>query len=756
MRQAAAAPAPVFKNLVLVGGGHAHVGVLRRFAMRPMTGVRVTLITRDIHTPYSGMLPGLIAGHYDFDACHIDLGPLARFAAARLYHAEVTAVDVEARAVHVDGRPPIPFDVLSINIGSRPATLAVPGAAEHALAVKPIDDWLRRWQEVQARFLAADGRFRLLVVGGGAGGVEMALATQYRLQQLAREHAKPSDALSVTLISADAQILSGHNAGVRRRFERMLHTRGVTLLSAAAVTSVGEAGVELADGRVLAGDAVLWVTHAAAQHWPAAAGLAVDDQGFIRVDDCLQSLSHRDIFAAGDIASLPDARPKSGVFAVRQGPILDANLRRALTGKALRPYHPQRRFLGLISTGDRYAVASRGNWSLEGAWLWTFKDWIDRRFMRRFNELPPLSTPATLDLPDGLADEQAAQVLASAAIRCGGCGAKVGSDALTRVMQRLPLAAPSDLVLGPEAADDAAVLQIPPGKVLVQSVDHFRAFIDDPYLFGRIAANHALGDLFAMGAAAHSALAVATVPYGIERDMEQTLYELMSGAVAVLSEAGAVLAGGHSGEGGELAFGLVVNGLADADALLRKGGLRPGDCLLLCKPIGTGTLLAADMRRRAKGRWIDAALTTMQASNRVAMQCLHQHAVSACTDVTGFGLVGHLLEMLTRSGTGAVVDIASVPLLDGALDTVAAGILSTMQPQNLRLRRAVQASAAALAHPAHALMFDPQTAGGLLAGVPGERADACLQALRASGYPQAAIIGRVTKVSDADAPLTLQ
>lgn len=238
--------------------------------------------------------------------------------------------------------------------------------------------------------------------------------------------------------------------------------------------------------------------------------------------------------------------------------------------------------------------------------------------------------------------------------------------------------------------------------------------------------------------------------------MEQTLYELMSGAVAVLSEAGAVLAGGHSGEGGELAFGLVVNGLADADALLRKGGLRPGDCLLLCKPIGTGTLLAADMRRRAKGRWIDAALTTMQASNRVAMQCLHQHAVSACTDVTGFGLVGHLLEMLTRSGTGAVVDIASVPLLDGALDTVAAGILSTMQPQNLRLRRAVQASAAALAHPAHALMFDPQTAGGLLAGVPGERADACLQALRASGYPQAAIIGRVTKVSDADAPLTLQ
>jgi selenide, water dikinase len=747
--------APVAKDLVLVGGGHSHVAVLRRFGMRPLPGLRLTLITRDIHTPYSGMLPGYIAGHYGFDECHIDLGPLARFAGARLYHGEVEGLDPETRVLQVRGRPPVYFDLLSINTGSRPGTVDVPGAAEFALPVKPIDAFLRGWERLIERVTTSSGRFRIAVVGGGAGGVELALATQYRLQKLLAERGDDPERLEYLLLTQGPEVLPTHSAGVRRRFVRVLGERNVRLLTDHRVTEVREGAVVAEGNAEVAADAVLWVTSASAPTWPAQSGLAVNDSGFIRVDANLQSLSHPGIFAAGDVAALPDPRPKSGVFAVRQGPVLTDNLRRAATGRDLRPYRPQRNFLGLISTGDRYAVASRGEWSMEGAWLWRMKDWIDRRFMIRFNELPDMQEDAGPELASGVADQEAIRELSTLAMRCGGCGAKVGSTVLTRVMQRLPVTRRDDVVLGIDAPDDATVLAVPPGRLLVQSVDYFRAFIDDTYTFGRIAANHALGDLFAMGAEAQSALAIATVPYGRERVVEESLYELLAGALAALHPSGAVLAGGHSSEGAELAFGLTVNGLVDPDAIWRKGGMRPGDALVLTKPLGTGTLFAADMRRKAKGRWIEDAITSMCLSNQVGGECLRRFHATACTDVTGFGLLGHLLEMTRASEVDVVLEVNALPLLDGAAETVAAGILSSLQPQNLRLRRGVADLERAARHPHFPLLFDPQTAGGLLASVPAGQAQACVEELRRLGYPAAVIIGRVEARSDAPEPVRL-
>jgi len=434
---------------------------------------------------------------------------------------------------------------------------------------------------------------------------------------------------------------------------------------------------------------------------------------------------------------------------------LTENLRRASCGRALKRYRPQRNFLGLISTGDRYAVASRGAWSTEGAWLWRFKDRIDRRFMQRFNELPDMAEEAGPVLADGVADAQAIKELSTLAMRCGGCGAKVGSTVLSRVIQRLPAQRREDVVIGLDSPDDAAVYRVPEGMLLAQSVDYFRAFIDDPFVFGQIAANHALGDLFAMGAQAQSVLAIATVPYGRERVVEQTLYDVMTGALEVVSKTGAVLAGGHSSEGAELAFGLTVNGFIAADKVLRKGGLQAGDSLILTKPVGTGTLFAADMRRRAKGRWIDAAIGSMLVSNQAAAECLQRFDVTACTDVTGFGLLGHLIEMTRSAGVDAELCIDDVPIMPGAVETVAAGILSSLQPQNLRLRRAVRDLENVSRHPRYPLLFDPQTAGGLLAGVPGGQAEGCVQALKALGYPETTIIGRVSERSDAPEPIVL-
>jgi selenide,water dikinase len=217
----------VVKDLVLVGGGHSHVAVLRRFGMRPMPGVRLTVICRETHTPYSGMLPGLIAGHYTFDEAHIDLGPLCRFANARLYHDEAIALDLTAQSVHCRGRPPVQYDIVSLNIGSTPRTSDVPGATGNVVPVKPINQFIAHWQSLVERVLGRDNSVRIGVVGAGAGGVEILLAAQYRLRQELRARGRTDEHIAWSLFHETSEVLPGHNPRARRAFERKLRERGV-------------------------------------------------------------------------------------------------------------------------------------------------------------------------------------------------------------------------------------------------------------------------------------------------------------------------------------------------------------------------------------------------------------------------------------------------------------------------------------------------------------------------------------------------
>jgi selenide,water dikinase len=755
-----ATASPVLRDIVLIGGGHSHVGVLYMFAMRPLPGVRLTLICTDTDTPYSGMLPGYIAGHYGFDEVHIDLRRLAEFAGARYYRDEVTGIDRAARKVICRKRPPVAYDALSINIGSTPQLALIAGAGENAVPVKPIRRFNERWLALLDRVRGHAGATTIAVVGAGAGGVELLLAMQYRLRNELAALGRSADEPRFHLFSADAQILSTHNAAVRRAFEGVLAARGVTVHRDAEVTRVDAGRLETRTGAVLAADEIVWVTQAGGAAWLRETGLALDADGFIRVGDTLQSETDPLIFAAGDCAAMVD-RPleKAGVFAVRMARPLAENLRRILTGGTLLRYRPQRHWLALISTGDCHAVASRGALYARGDLLWRWKDWIDRRFMRKFTELEPMAVPTPAPAAEAvpLAAGEQAQAISAVAMRCGGCGAKVGASVLSRALADIRPVERDDVLIGLHAPDDAAVLRVPPGKAMVHTVDFFRAFIDDPWTFGRIAANHALGDIFAMGAEAQSATAIATVPPGLEAKVEDTVFQMMSGAVSVLNEAGCALVGGHTGEGSELALGFAINGLIDENlaGVLTKGGMRPGDVLILTKPIGTGTLFAAHKLLKARGRWIDAALESMQQSNRAAMPCLIAHGATACTDLTGFGLLGHLVEMTRPAGVDAELDLAALPLLDGAAECVAAGVLSSLQPANLRLRRALRNQEEALNHPNYALLFDPQTAGGLLASVPAAAAEACLAELRSAGYPRAARIGRVLPQGDALEPIRL-
>jgi selenide,water dikinase len=371
--------APLPKDLVLVGGGHTHVHVLKSFGARPMPGVRLTLIGRDIETPYSGMIPGFIAGHYTFDDCHIDLARLCAWAGVRLVHDEATGFDRANRQVLLKAGLAVPYDLLSIDVGSAPNLGTIPGADQWATPVKPIADLGRLWPAFLEGMKNWLGPLNIAVIGGGAGGVELALAIDHRLREVAK-----GAQVQVTLATKD-EILPGHAAAARRRMRAIFQRRGLRLLEKAATVRIERGAMQLESGKWLQADAAFVVTEASAAEWFATTGLPLDDSGFIAVEDTLRSTGDERIFAAGDCATvLKHRRPKAGVFAVRQGPPLARNLRRVLQGKAPEPFVPQSRYLSIIGTGDGRAVATRGSWAIEGAWVWRWKEHIDRRWMRRY------------------------------------------------------------------------------------------------------------------------------------------------------------------------------------------------------------------------------------------------------------------------------------------------------------------------------------------------------------------------------------
>ncbi|MFV8834797.1 FAD-dependent oxidoreductase [Aquisalimonas sp.] len=376
-------------DVVLLGGGHSHVGVLRRLGLAPMPGARLTLVSRDRFTPYSGMLPGYVAGHYSFDDVHIDLSRLAAFAGARFIQDEAVALDRSRQRVMTQRSGSEHYDWLSINTGATPGMRDVSGADAHGVPVKPIHRFNERWLQLLQRVRDGRGPVRIVVVGAGAGGVELVLAMHYRLRGERKALGENPDDLQFHLVSGTATILPTHNRRVRRWFEAVLADRGVTVHRGARVAHAGPEGLTTVDGMIIGADEVVWTTSAAGAAWLGSTGLALDNDGFIRVRQTLQAVTDPRIFAAGDTATMDGfGREKAGVFAVRQGRPLAANLRRVVAGDAPTRYRPQSRWLALISTGDRHAVASRGAVSLRGRWVWRWKDWIDRRFMEQFARLP--------------------------------------------------------------------------------------------------------------------------------------------------------------------------------------------------------------------------------------------------------------------------------------------------------------------------------------------------------------------------------
>ena len=728
MPHASPSPTPALTDLVLLGAGHAHVEVLRRFALRPERGVRLTLIAREPHTPYSGMLPGLIRGDYHFDQAHIDLAPLAAAAGARLILAEATAIDLHRSAISIADRPDTDFDLLSINVGAVPAMPEGGGDP-----VKPIGQFLDRLAALET---ALPPGARVAVIGGGPAGTELTLALAHRLGARAR----------LVLVTATPEPLAGAPPRARAVARAALVEAGVEIVCGVTAGTLNlprrdrpcpsalppvhaDGKLALSDGSFLEVAAALWATNVVGPPFLAESGLACDPAGCVRVAPTLRSMSHPAVFAAGDCAAMDTApRPKAGVWAVRAGVVLEQNLRRAVRGQPLKNWRPQRDALVIMGLGEAKGLAWRNGIALWGRPIWRWKDWIDRNWMRRY---AVRATPAP--------GEQ---------FRCGGAGAEVqfspspcgrgqggGGGAVWGALN----------TRDPTALD---AMPPPPGMLIVQNVAHFRACFDDPFAFGEIAAAHALSHLHATAAKPWTALAIAAVPYMPAQKMRADLAAMLQGAQRVLSDDGCTLVGGHSTEALEASLGFAVTGLADPRLLWRKSALRDGDALVLTKPLGTGVLLAGHMRGLTKARWLITAIESMRRSNAEAARVLRAHGVTACTDVAGHGLAAHLMEMLQASGIAAAIRPDAVPLLPGATELAEQGIQSTLAPHN---RWALPANANG---PIIDLLTDPQTSGGLLAAVPAARAEACLAALRATGL-SAAMIGSAESARPGSSPLRL-
>lgn len=720
-------PAEIGKQIVLVGGGHAHVTVLRSFGMRPEPGTRIVLVAKELDAPYSGMLPGFVAGHYSLDECHIDLVRLARFAGARLIHGEAIGVDREKRELVLPDRPPLAYDLLSLDTGITPLLDEIEGARRHAIAVKPVSTFAPRWQALEASALQPAGPRRFTVVGTGAAGFELALAIARRLRSEAPRRGLDASAFEVRLVGS-GPLLPSHNSRARRYAVDALSRRSITLIENDAVVSIDATTVHLASGAALASDATLLTTKAAAPAWFRASGLDVDKDGFLAVRPTLQMLGDDAIFAVGDCASvLAHPREKAGVFAVRQGPPLADNLRRVLRGQPARPFVPQRKFLTLLSLGDGSAIAARGPWAAAGRWAWHWKDRIDRLFMDRFNILPDMSAGDT-------------------EMFCRGCAAKVGPATLSAALDRLPQPPAGIAVRNELPRDDAALVVADGEPPSLETIDFMPAFWPDPHLLGEIAAAHALSDIYAKGGEPRHAQAIAVLPRMARHLQADDLHQLLAGARKTFDVAGVALVGGHTSTGDEMSIGFSVSGRLLGGVVRPKRATFGGMRLVLTKPLGVGVLLAAWMRGLARAREIRGLLDGMRISNGPGARILAAHGAVAMTDVTGFGLAGHLTEMLGDSGLGAHVELAALPLYPGVSRCLEAGIRSTLVEDNLAFTRHVSGESWSDGA-VQALLLDPQTSGGLLAAVPMATLGDCLAALEKAGIV-AADIGSV----DASAP----
>ena len=741
---------PIVSDLVLLGGGHANIQVLKMLAMNPIGGLRITLISDQTHSPYSGMIPGYLAGYYSYEECHFDLRRICEELGHRYIKAKIIGIDSQRKKVRLEDRAEVGYDCASINVGIEPKSLenSSPEAALKLIPLKPISRFIAHWDRLIADLKAYKGSesLQLAVVGAGASGVEISIILKMLIDQNGWN-------AQVSLIHRHEFLVSAKDRIAQGKLSKTLTELDIKVYQNTQALKEQENGLVLEDeqGRVQTKDfyRVLTATQASAPKWFSQSGLPVNADGFVKVTGNLRVENEQGLFAAGDcIHFSPTPLKKAGVYAVRQGSVLEHNIRAFFTGKAaLKTFQPKKNVLSLITIGERKALVHQDSPSiLRWMWpslLWTVKDGIDRRFMERFQartfSVKPrhfdkaMPVPKTSLVPEDWESNT-----------CGGCGSKLGASTLTLSLNKLDIPKDDAVLLGVKEGEDCALTRFSEHSLCLQSIDQFRSFISDPYLLGQIAAQHALSDIYAMGGVAKTAQVGLTLQAANRKIHQEDIFQLMSGVLDILNKSAVSLVGGHTGEGSELAISIAVQGEVAPEQVLRKQLTQAGNRLILTKAIGTGAIFAANMLAQANGKLVDEALSSMLESNKTAMATIKAFDVSGCTDVTGFGLLGHAFEMLGKNSEHALgiqIDYPSIPVFDGVGELFEKGYFASIAHENYESLSAVLS--AEVSNQTFPALFDPQTSGGLLFSVPPDQVEACLKALHQNGVCKACVIGEV-------------
>ena len=730
------------KTVVLLGVGHTNAHVLRMWKMNPPDNAQLICVSDFPMVTYSGMMPGVISGQYPKSAMEIDLIRLAQSAGARIIIGKVVGLDHANRRLIFENRPALSFDVLSIGIGSRPSFKGVEvGDRGALLAVKPMQTFLQRLSTKLNSIKQDKPQPRIAVVGGGVGSIEVAFCLYERF------HGKPKHSTAgwfegiqpdLHMVTGGKRIGSGLLDSSASKILAEFENRNITVRENARVTKIDSTGLAFKDGSHLEADVIVWATSAVGAPLLSELGLENDDRGFLSTQPDLQVTELPGVFAVGDTGTIVGSTTsKAGVYAVRQGPILDFNIRKLVAGQnELRKYRPQTDFLKLVNFGNDRALMEFKGRSFSGRFGWTTKDYIDKKFMKMYQDYQPMEMKVK-----PLSEDDQNELM-----RCLGCGGKIGSQILSTVLHELQINDHPDVKIGLDNPDDAAVIKTHDNEVTV-TTDFFAAPFDDPYLVGRVAALNSASDCFVMGAQPTSALAIVQVPLGHPRAQTQIMQEIMSGSVEELNRMNAAVVGGHSIEGPRMMVGFTVLGRQVVPPTT-KGQLAVGDKLVLTKQLGTGILLAAWMQCQMPSTCYSPLIDTVLQSNEIALELVQKFGILALTDVTGFGMVGHLVEMMRASGASVDLQADQIPLLPHCRAMVDLGIQSTLAPDNRTLVDHISLQNVDVQSDELAPLFDPQTGGGLLFGVKDDKLESVLKFLNDGGFEHSTVVGSVVGKSE--------
>ena len=543
-------PTPLVSDLVLLGGGHANIQVLKMMSMNPIGGLRITLISDQTHSPYSGMIPGYLAGFYSYEECHFDLRRICEELGLRFIKAKIIGIDPLRKKIQLENRAEVSYDCASINVGIQPKSIAhlSPEPALKTIPLKPISQFIAHWDQLISDLKAYRGNepLPLAVVGAGAAGVEISIILKMLIDQNQWN-------AQVSLIHRHEFLVSAKDLRAQKNLLNTLKEFSITAYQNTDVLEVQENALVLKDKNGLVHSEVFYraliATQAAAPAWFKNSGLPVNHDGFVKVTEKLLAENEDALFAAGDcIHFSPSPLKKAGVYAVRQGRVLEHNIRAFFTRQSsLKTFKPKKHVLSLITIGDRKALVHQDSPSilrwLSPSLLWIVKDGIDRRFMKRFQardfEINPghinkvMPVPRTTLVPEDWQDNT-----------CGGCGSKLAASTLTQSLNKLIIPADDTVLLGVKEGEDCALTRFSENRLCLQSIDQFRSFISDPYLLGQIATQHALSDVYAMGGGAKTAQVGLTLCAASDKIHREDIFQVLSGVLDILTKSGASLIGG--------------------------------------------------------------------------------------------------------------------------------------------------------------------------------------------------------------------